>query len=76
VGHPLLVNPGAVCVSPREQPSVARIRLSVGGLEVEVCPLAGITRDVRRTSRGRWHGFSQVLSKADQTLYTTHGGER
>jgi putative phosphoesterase len=76
VGHALLVNPGAVCVSPREQPSVARIRLSVGRLEVEVCPLAGIARDVRRISRSRWHEFSQVPSKADQNLHTTHGGER
>jgi putative phosphoesterase len=76
VGRALLVNPGAVCVSPREQPSVARIRLSAGRVEVEVCPLAGIARDVRRTSRSRWHESSQVLSGADQTLYTAHGGER
>lgn len=76
VGRALLVNPGAVCVSPREQPSVARIRLSVGRLEVEVCPLTGIARDVRRISRSRWYESSLVLSKADQTLHTTHGGER
>jgi putative phosphoesterase len=76
VGHPLLVNPGAVCVSPREQPSVARIRLSAGRPEVEVCPLAGITRDMRQSLRSHRHGSSQVLSRADQTLHTAHGGER
>jgi len=76
VGHPLLVNPGAVCVSPREQPSVARIRLRAGRPEVDICPLAGITGDARQISRSRWDGSSQVLSRADQTLYTAHGGER
>jgi hypothetical protein len=76
VGRALLVNPGAVCVSPREQPSVARIRLSAGRPEVEVCPLTRIASDGHRITRGRWHASSQVLSEADQTLHTAHGGER
>jgi len=76
VGHALLVNPGAVCVSPREQPSVARMRLDVGRPEVEFCPLAGIARDMRQVSRGHRYEPSQVFSKTDQTLHTTHGGER
>jgi putative phosphoesterase len=39
VGHTLLVNPGAVCVSRWEQPTVARIRLGIGAPEVKVIPL-------------------------------------
>jgi putative phosphoesterase len=41
VGHTLLVNPGAVCVSKWEQPTVARMRLGIGTLEVEIIPLRG-----------------------------------
>jgi putative phosphoesterase len=51
VGHPLLVNPGAVCVSPREQPSVAWMRLGVGRPDVEVHRLYG--RIVRNPAGSR-----------------------
>ena len=39
VGRALLVNPGAVCTSSVEQPTVARMRLGVERPEVEVIPL-------------------------------------
>ena len=39
IGRTLMVNPGAVCVSRWEQPTVARMRLSIGTPEVEVIPL-------------------------------------
>jgi hypothetical protein len=41
VGRALLVNPGAVCATPRERPTVARMRLGAGKPEVEICRLAG-----------------------------------
>jgi putative phosphoesterase len=39
VGRALLVNPGAVCTVPGEQPTVARMRLGVERPEVEIIPL-------------------------------------
>jgi putative phosphoesterase len=39
IGDTLLVNPGAVCVSRWEQPTVALMRLGVGAPEVKVIPL-------------------------------------
>ena len=39
VGHTLLVNPGAVCPTRREQPTVARMWLGAGRPEVEIIPL-------------------------------------
>ncbi|RLC98492.1 MAG: hypothetical protein DRI77_04935 [Chloroflexi bacterium] len=39
VGHTLLVNPGAVCPTRKEQPSVARMRLVTGRPEVDIIPL-------------------------------------
>lgn len=39
VGRTLLINPGAVCVTPNEQPTVAWMRLGVGRPEVEIIPL-------------------------------------
>lgn len=39
IGNTLLVNPGAVCATPNEQPSVARLWLSESGIQVEVIPL-------------------------------------
>jgi len=39
VGHTLLVNPGAVCPTLREQPTVARMRLGEGRPEVEIISL-------------------------------------
>jgi predicted phosphodiesterase len=41
VGRTLLINPGAVCVTRRERPTVARMRLGVGRLEVDIIPLGG-----------------------------------
>ena len=38
VGHALLVNPGAVCTAPRQQPTVARMRLGAGRPEVHIIP--------------------------------------
>jgi putative phosphoesterase len=39
IGRTLFVNPGAVCVSRWEQPTVALMRLGVGTPEVKVIPL-------------------------------------
>ncbi|MBU0704022.1 MAG: YfcE family phosphodiesterase [Chloroflexi bacterium] len=39
VGRALLVNPGAVCPTRRERPTVARMRLVAGRPEVEIVPL-------------------------------------
>ena len=39
VGLTLLVNPGAVCPTRREQPTVARMRLGAGKPKVEIVPL-------------------------------------
>jgi len=39
IGDKLLVNPGAVCPSRGERPTVARIKLGMGKPEVEVVPL-------------------------------------
>jgi putative phosphoesterase len=39
VGRALLVNPGAVCATESERPTVARMRLGVGGPDVEIIPL-------------------------------------
>jgi len=39
VGHTLLVNPGAVCPTLGEQPTVARMRLGEGKPKVEIVPL-------------------------------------
>ena len=39
IGRTLMVNPGAVCISRWEQPTVARMRLGVGTPEVKVIPL-------------------------------------
>ncbi len=39
VGHTLLVNPGAVCPTRGEQPTVARMRLGAGRPEIESIPL-------------------------------------
>ncbi len=39
VGRTLLVNPGAVCPTLKEQPTVARMRLGEGRPEVEIVPL-------------------------------------
>jgi len=39
VGRTLLVNPGAVCPTRGEQPTVARVRLGTGEPEVEIIPL-------------------------------------
>jgi len=39
IGQTLLVNPGAVCPSRRERPTVARLRLGEGRPGVEVIPL-------------------------------------
>lgn len=39
IGHTLLVNPGAVCPTRRERPTVARMRLGPGRPEVEIVPL-------------------------------------
>jgi putative phosphoesterase len=39
VGGTLLVNPGAVCPTRGEQPTVARVRLGAGEPQVEIVPL-------------------------------------
>jgi putative phosphoesterase len=39
IGQTLLVNPGAVCPSRREKPTVARLRLGEGEPTVEIVPL-------------------------------------
>ena len=39
VGRTLLVNPGAVCPTPGEQPAVARMRLGAGRPEVQILSL-------------------------------------
>jgi hypothetical protein len=39
VGGTLMINPGGVCVTPREEPTVARLRLGTGRPEVEIIPL-------------------------------------
>ena len=52
VGRALVVNPGAVCPSRGEYPTVARMRLGMGSPEVEIVPLlAG-----QPASRGELHG--------------------
>ena len=43
VGDTLLVNPGAVCPTAREQPTVARMTLDGGRPRVEVVPLVALT---------------------------------
>jgi hypothetical protein len=43
VGDILLVNPGAVCPTVREQPTVARMTLDHGKPQVEIVPLEGAT---------------------------------
>jgi hypothetical protein len=39
VGRALLVNPGAVCPTLGEQPTVARLQLGAGRPHVEIVPL-------------------------------------
>jgi len=39
IGHQMLVNPGAVCATSSEQPTVARMCLSEGVSEVDIIPL-------------------------------------
>jgi len=39
VGDALVVNPGAVCPTPREQPTVARLILDAGAPRVEIVPI-------------------------------------
>ena len=39
IGRTLLVNPGAVCPTRGERPTVARMRLGASGTEVEIIPL-------------------------------------
>ena len=41
IGRVLLVNPGAVCITPGEQRTVARMRLGMGRPEVTIIPLPG-----------------------------------
>jgi len=50
VGRTLLINPGAVCPSRGEQPTVARMRLGAGRPEVEIVPLLA-QQHVSRTRR-------------------------
>ena len=44
IGDTLLVNPGAVSPTLREQPSVARMRLGAGEPEVEIIPISSGSR--------------------------------
>ena len=44
VGDTLLINPGAVCVTSADPPSVARLRLGAGPPEVEIVPLSAYRR--------------------------------
>nr|HID14997.1 metallophosphoesterase [Anaerolineae bacterium] len=49
VEHTLLVNPGAVCPTRGERPTVARLRLGAGRPQVEIIPLpTPLTFDVSR----------------------------
>jgi predicted phosphodiesterase len=43
IGDTLLVNPGAVCPTPREQPTMARMWLGRGVRQVEIVQLAAFT---------------------------------
>lgn len=43
VGDTLLVNPGAVCPTLSEQPTVARMRLDEGRPQVEIVPLCAVS---------------------------------
>ena len=47
IGGVLLVNPGAVCITAGEQPTVARMRLGVGRPQVTIIPLPAERRTAR-----------------------------
>ncbi|HDQ71313.1 MAG TPA: metallophosphoesterase [Chloroflexi bacterium] len=67
IGRQLLINPGGVCPTRAERPTVARLRLASGTHQVEIIPLDGMFEHKRNTNKFFWffgisHGRGERLA--------------